>query len=226
MLENIKAINFDFDGVLSLNADGKHKPDAYAVVLGRYSERYKLALQEARSLYGYGKAGGRREILQHTLHVLGEAPESINSLAEIASQEFDNYVQSKILEDGLVPGALQVLEELSMHGIPLYLNSGTATSALLLSAKNLRIDRFFKGILGSTNSKVENIHFIANEEGITDFSSILVVGDGDSDVSAAQQLGCPFIGIANVWNGWVDKEQPFTVVTHLEKIPDLLELST
>lgn len=208
---------FDFDGVIALNGAGLHKPAAYDVVLGSYGEDYKLAQLEAETLYGSGKKGGRKEILEYVFRKMGESEEAIEAFVAKALEQFDEYVQEGILKDGLVVGVLPALKELSRRGISLYLNSGTATEALKLSARNLNIDCLFVGILGSSASKVDNLLYIAEKEG-ADFPEILVVGDGDSDVEAARELGCSFIGVTNCWNQWVKEEKPFPLVTDLREI--------
>lgn len=213
-----KVISFDFDGVFVQDSDAVFKRQAWKVALAPYEGRYELFLAEGNSLYGSGKPGGRVEILRHVYQRLGEPAHTLDARVGEAAKTFDDYVQKKIREAGVVPGARELLLTLSQHGLPLYLNSGTPTSALERSAHNLTIDHFFRGILGSTQSKVDNLLFIIKQERAVP-AQILVVGDGDSDVTAAREVGCPFVGIANNWNRW-GSEEPFPVVA------DLFDLAT
>lgn len=215
-------ISFDFDGVFVLDSDTVFKPEAWHVTFGDYIGRYEFFLREAQLMFGYGKPGGRVEIIRYVLKRLGESGDGLNAAVERISRAFDDYVQAKILEAGLAQGALETLEELIRRGAALYLNSGTATAALHASAHNLKIDRFFDGIFGSTSEpagggKVENLHHIAKREGILP-SEILVIGDGESDYNAAQELGCKFIGVSNKWNRWDKLQKPFPVVIDLQEV--------
>jgi len=218
----IKTISFDFDGVFVLDSEAVFKKKAWDLALGKYGDSYKPFLREGNSMFGSGKSGGRTEIFRYIYKKLGEPEESLDRLVKEGSETFDKYVQDKILEAGLVPGAMEMLKSFSTKGLSLYLNSGTATNALKRSAKNLKIDRFFKGILGSTRGKTENLLFIASQENVNP-EEILVVGDGDSDFKAALELGCPFVGVANKWNEWSSKNKNLTLVNNISDVTKILE---
>src|SRR3989344_6295175 len=216
-----KAVAFDFDGVFVRDSDAVFKIEAWDSALAPWAGRYKPMLDEGRSIFGEGKKGGRLEILEYVFEKLGEPQEKIPALVAQAAKDFDEHVQNRIAEAGFVPGALEMLQELSKLGIALYINSGTVTTALETSTKNLTIRSFFKGILGSLKSKADNLRDITAREGIGS-SAILVVGDGDSDYQAAQEAGCRFLGVANKWNKWRSGEKNFPVVTDLRDVKDYI----
>jgi len=223
---SIKVVSFDFDGVFIRDSDAVFKKDAWKIAFASYEGKYELHLKVANGLHGWGKPGGRKEIMQYVFKKINAPTDSIDNLVETAAKIFDNYVQNKILEAGLVPGAVEALNELSTRDLSLYLNSGTATPALILSAKNLKIDHFFKEILGSTKepvggSKVDNLLHIAEREGKNPYE-IMVAGDGESDIHAAKELGCKFIGVANCWNRWKEEGKQFPLVTDLKEISKFL----
>jgi phosphoglycolate phosphatase-like HAD superfamily hydrolase len=177
-------------------------------------------------MFGWGKPGGRMEILRHVFERLGEPANTLDARVAEAAQAFDNYVQAKIFEAGMVPGAMEMLKDISKRGISMYLNSGTATAALVLSARNLQIHHFFNGILGSTKepiggSKVHNLGFMKQQE-LVETDEILFVGDGDSDLKAAQEFGCRFVGVSNRWNNWKKEEKSFPLVTNLQDVANYL----
>lgn len=216
-----QAIGFDFDGVFVMDSEN-FKTEAWGKALAPYTGSYEPLLAEAHTSMGFGKRGGRVEIMRYVFEKLGEPEEKIPALVEEAAHVFDDYVQGMIVKAGLVPGALPMLQGLKDRGTALYLNSGTATSALKTSARNLQIESFFKGILGSTaeqvgGSKVENLVYIQDQEK-ADRAHMLVVGDGDSDVEAARKFGCRFIGVANRHNGWAEKPQEFDFVADLHDV--------
>lgn len=214
----MKAVVFDFDGVFVLDSDGVFKKKAWDVALRAYGDQYKPFHREGESMFGSGKPGGRVEIFRHIYGRLGVSADRLNELVTEGSRVFDEYVQGRILEAGLVPGAMDMLENLSARSLSIYLNSGTATDALKRSAVNLKIDHFFSDILGSsTKSKVDNLLYIMRRED-TKPANILVIGDGDSDVKAAKEVGCPFIGVANRWNKWDKDKKTFPLITDLREI--------
>lgn len=218
--KSMKALVFDFDGVFVLDSDGIFKKEAWGRALALYGERYKPYLDEGNSMFGFGKSGGRMEIFRYICERLGEPADRLDELVAKAGKVFDEYVQKRILEAGLVSGAMEMLESLSVQGLSLYLNSGTATDALKRSAANLKIDHFFNDILGSTKSKVDNLLSVVAREH-TEPMNIVVVGDGDSDIKAAKEVGCGFIGVSNRWNKWgEDNNKPFPLplVTDLRDI--------
>lgn len=213
----IKAVSFDFDGVFVRDSDAVYKKEAWEKTLAPYGAGCEVYLREGNNLYGSGKQGGRVEILRYILLRLGESEKVASALAVRMAQVFDDYVQAKILEVGLVDGALDALVALKRRGLLLYLNSGTATRALIVSARNLGIEGFFNGIFGSMRSKVDNLGFVVRDE-VIEPAEIMVVGDGDSDVEAARIAGCPFVGVQNHWNQWSDGQQEFPVVSDLGQL--------
>lgn len=220
-------ISFDFDGVFVRDSDAIFKKEAWGVALAAYRGTYEQYLHTAQTLFGHGKRGGRKEIFGYVFEHLGVPHERIPAVVEEAASVFDTYVQKKIREAGLVPGAQEMLEQLASMPVSLYLNSGTATQALQTSARTLNIDHFFKDILGSTpephgGSKVDNLTYIATQERV-EHSEVLMVGDSSSDREAAEALGCPFVGVANKWNGWSKQRVEFPLVDHLQEIPSLLD---
>jgi phosphoglycolate phosphatase-like HAD superfamily hydrolase len=220
--DNKQVAVFDFDGVFVEDSEAVFKQDGWKVSLKEYEGRYEKHLAEAHTLFGHGKSGGRVQLMQYVFAQLGVPSEKIAPLVENTVQVFDDYVQAKILEVGLVRGALEALEGLEHRGRPIYLNSGTATPALRLSAHNLGVDRFFKSILGSTpepvgGSKVENLQHVLAVEKVKS-RKVLMIGDSDSDYQAALDVGCRFLGVANRHNKWATHRKPFPMVEELRDV--------
>ena len=46
----------------------------------------------------------------------------------------------------------------------------------------------------------------------------IFIGDSDTDVQAAQEFGCTFVGIANEMNEWREGENYFPVLASLENL--------
>ena len=160
-----KTVVFDFDGVLVLDSDGIFKQEAWQRILWPYRGRYEPLLQAAKNTYGSGKSGGREEIFAYVYRNLGISESEISRLTSFASRQFDDYVQMRIRHSGLAPGARELIEELWDVGLLLYVNSGTPDDALRSSAQGLNIQHYFKGLLGSSRSKVANFGFILTRFG-------------------------------------------------------------
>src|SRR5581483_5983524 len=213
----IKAVVFDFDGVLVLDSDAVFKKEAWVKALGQYPN-FEDHLREANQHFGHGKAGGRIEILTEVLRRLGESEDKIQVLVQQAAEAFDAHVQARILEAGLALGARECLDSLKAQGLAMYVNSGTANAGLERSVENLKLTSYFKKSLGSTKSKVENLKDIAVWESLEP-QEILMVGDSASDFEAARAFGCAFVGISNRWNGW-GSEQPFVVLPNIGELAE------
>jgi phosphoglycolate phosphatase-like HAD superfamily hydrolase len=227
----IKAAVFDFDGVFVLDSDAIFKRDAWGVALSAFDRtEWEPLLREANSIFGHGKPGGRKEILEHVFRGLGKDEGDIEQLVANASALFDAHVQTEIKKAGLVPGAREMLEQLKTREIVCFLNSGTATSALIRSAENLGIAGYFDGIYGSTKEmtdtgtelpgggKIENLERV--EKAGFSRVEIIVIGDGVSDLEAAKKFGCRFLGIANKWNRWDESRLDFEYVQNLTMVSD------
>jgi len=216
-----QVIAFDFDGVFVLDSDAVFKRDAWKKALAPWAGRYEPLLEEGNRLFGSGKSGGRREILQYVFEQLGESPERLPALIGEAAQAFNTHLQGEIAKAGLAPGALQMLEILAARGFVLYINSGTPPESLRESIRILDIERFFRDALGTTKSKVANVRYIAAQEGMAP-GEVTVVGDGESDRATAEELHTRFIGVANQHNKWAEMRPQFEIVTKLDQVPELL----
>lgn len=218
---NIKAIAFDFDGVIVTDSDAVFKKEAWGKAFAKYGDAYKEPLRVGNTMFGSGRKGGREEIMAHMFATLGEPPEAIPELVTEASRVFNDHVQGEIKNAGLAEGVREALERLHSLGIALYFNSGTATAPLNESTRLLGLEKVIKKALGSTpnpvgGSKVHNLEHIARSEQV-ERGEILVVGDGESDQKAAEEFGCAFVGLSNRWNNW-GSDQSFPTVNSLKEI--------
>jgi phosphoglycolate phosphatase len=217
MTKKFPVVVFDFDGVLVEDSDEIFKNDAWTQILSPWVGQYEPHFATAKTLYGYGKPGGRKEILAHTLSGLGLTEPELFTITSRLVTEFSESVYQQIIGAGLVPGARATLQALQEAGCTMALNSGTSTADLRRAAVGLEIDHYFPHILGSTKepqggSKVENLTTIAAAASVT-LADMVMIGDSMSDYTAAVEFGCAFVGIHNRHNQWQSKELPFLVAT-------------
>lgn len=209
----IKVIVFDFDGVLV--DSNRLKYEAWFKIFRPEEVSHELirnVLVEVKET--------RYDILREIFRRLGAPTEEIESLVVRSAERFNEAVQNGISSMGLNPGVREVLSELKPK-FRLYLNSATPEKALLETVERLGIRDSFEEIYGQSEpgSKVKNLKKIIEKENFLP-QEVSVVGDGEDDMKAAQALGCPFIGVANDWNGWKEKE--FPLVSNLSEIKNLI----
>lgn len=216
---------FDFDGVLVEDSDEIFKNEAWTKILSPWAGTYEEHFATAKTLYGYGKPGGRREIVDYILSRIGLLEPELSVISHALVLQFSESVFQQISAAGLVPGARDTLQSLHDVGCVLALNSSTPTYDLLRVATSLGIDRYFAQILGSTKepqggSKVENLETIATSVSTTK-AEMVMIGDSMSDYTAAIEFGCAFVGIHNRHNLWNTKDLPFPIAS-METLVDFV----
>lgn len=216
---------FDFDGVIVRDSEF-FKEEAWKIVFAPYAGRYEPILEEARNeKFGFGKAGDRYDMFRHVYRSLGIKESKIESCTIEGAKVFNDYVQKKIVEAGVVEGGRELLVELSAKKQRLYVNSGTAIDALAESVCALKLDKYFNGIFGGPASKIENLHKISAIEKVSP-PEILLVGDSYGDARVAKEFGCRFVGVTNTWNkawdAWPHEPKPEILVAELKKLKDYM----
>ncbi len=210
----IKAIAFDFDGVLADSNQLKH--DAYFAILPESDHiLVKTILADTNVVQT------RTAVFRTMLVKKGLFGEKLDFEASRFSGLYNNFVQEGIEGMGLVPGAQDTLRKLS-EKYSLYINSHTPEDALLETVVRLGIGHLFKGVSGRKNinsKKSEVLREIMEKEKVAP-EEVLMVGDADSDFDAASEAGCRFVGVANDYNGWGKKE--FPLVKNISEIGHLI----
>lgn len=184
----IKAIIFDFDGVILESLNVKRK--AFLQVYKDYPE-YAGAI----STYHLQNGGVSRyekfvHINNNILHI------SVNEhiLAELAAR-FSESVLDEMLRCPYVKGALELIETQYMVR-KLFIASGSPENELRLILKERGISQYFVGIYGTPASKVEIITQILNDH-MLEKDEIIFVGDAMTDYNSAKKAGVPFIARIN-----------------------------
>ena len=193
--EKIQGVVFDFDGTL-VNSNSIKRESFYSVVKD---------IQNGEEILN--------DIFSRNLNI--DRYQTFALFAELASVDNERYISVSNVEWGLslavnysricdervikcneVSGASRVLNELYSEGKRLFVNSATPTDSLKKIIVHRHLNHFFEKVYGAPSNKIDNLKAIIEVTKLT-ARSIVVVGDGLDDKSAANELGCHFIGVGN-----------------------------
>ena len=110
------------------------------------------------------------------------------------ADDYNRRSQAGIKAAAEIPGTLSCLQELQKQGASLYVNSATPEAAVQESVQNKNWQHFFRGVYGGPRTKAQNLQTILELEKCQ-VQDILMVGDSQMDLDAAQEFGCDFLGI-------------------------------
>lgn len=180
----IKAIIFDFDGVLVESAD--IKTEAFKELFADYPQKIKEIVN-----YHLVNAGVSRYVKFRYIyeHILGK---DLSKDKEIElGRRFSQIVWQRILEAPFITGAKEFLDTYK-DKYQFFIASGTPEEELqnIINAKKLH--SYFKEIHGSPKEKTDIINNIINNY-VFDRDEVVYVGDSQSDRIAAEQAGIVFI---------------------------------
>lgn len=184
----IKAIAFDFDGVIldSVQLKADLFIDCYD---GRLDESQKADILAYQAQHG---GIGRAEKFRYfERNVFGRTPDEA-AIAGLAN-EYSTLLMARIGSCPELPGARAFLERSSKQ-LALHLVSGTADHDLIAITAQRRLDHYFDTIVGSPTAKVDAFADIVRS-GCWLPDQVLAIGDSMTELHAAAQIGMPFVGI-------------------------------
>ena len=182
----IKAIIFDFDGVLveSLNVKG----DAFVALYEKESQNIQEQVLEYHLKHGGVTRYDKIRYYEKTICKRAVDEQRVEKLA----QKFSEIVEDEVIRSPWVDGAQRFIKKYS-NTIPLYIASATPQEELIRIVKGRNMEHYFKGIYGAPVKKhehitnvMENNRFLPNE--------VIMIGDALADFDAANLTGTHFIG--------------------------------
>jgi len=223
MHSTIQCIIFDFDGTLS--DSNLLKQEAWFHI---FSDKENVPDSLVREAMNHFEGNGTRfEIVHYICRKINKPKQEVSSFVKECTQKYDSIVQQSILGQGLFSGAYTMLKSLG-EKYDIYLVSDTAHSAITQTVHALNITDLFKEVYGRKENQVakkENVEMIMRREGLAG-GQVLIVGDGHSDLRAAETLRCHFIGIANDFNNWREVGIKFPLINSVNEVPFLLGIQS
>lgn len=185
-MKNIKAIIFDYDGVIAESVNVK--TEAFAELYRSYGE------EVVKKVVAHHKAnGGISRFEKFKIYHKEYLGQVIDKKKEQnLAEQFSELVMQKVIESPYVPGAYEFL--LNNHKkFDFFISTGTPTGEIenILKAKDIR--QFFKEVYGSPEKKPIHVKKILKKYGY-DKKEVVFIGDALTDRDAARNNGIEFIG--------------------------------
>jgi len=180
----IKAIIFDFDGVLVESTHIKTK--AFRKLFSRWPDKADEGVAFHLKNMGISRYIKFKYFYENILreHYSEEIGLKLGS-------EFSDIVLDEIKIAPFVRGAKTFLENCHSK-YSFYIASGTPDEELLEIVSFKRIDRYFDGIFGSSLTKAEITNNILGNDSLKN-NLVVFVGDAVSDKKAAEETGVHFV---------------------------------
>jgi len=179
----IKAIIFDFDGVLVESTD--IKTEVFRKLFSRWPDKVEDVV-----CHHIKNAGISRYVKFEYIYKNILKEPYIEEIGLELGREFSSIVLEEVRKAPFVEGTKYFLENASQE-LSLFIASGTPQKELEDIVKYKGINRFFKCIYGSPTDKTSIINNILREYCLNN-SQVVFVGDAESDRIAAENTGVHF----------------------------------
>lgn len=205
----IRAIIFDFDGVILNSVDIKTK--AFARLFEEHGpEVVEQVVAHHLAQCGISRFRKFAHIYEHIL--LRPMPEGES---ERLGEKFSALVFDEVVKAAWIPGAVEFLRDHHTR-YQCFVASGTPEDELVRIVRLRDLERYFAGVFGTPATKEEITRRIFAEHGLK-CDNVLFIGDALTDFHAANACEVRFVGIASGGSA------PFPPGT--EVLPDLRGLA-
>ena len=185
----IKAIIFDFDGVIAESVNVK--TEAFASLYEPYGKDVVKKVVQHHLANG-GVSRFEKFKIYHKEFLNIELNDQ--NLQEL-SNHFSDLVVDKVIKASYVPGAFEYIK-VNHKKYSLYISSATPEDEIVQIAKQRKIFDYFKGVYGSPISKKEHVNIIIKSNKYKK-NEVIFIGDSTSDRNAANENNIRFIARIN-----------------------------
>ena len=181
----IRAIAFDFDGVLAESVDVKTR--AYVSLFEEYGQDVVSKIVN----YHMKNGGVSRFVKLRTIYdKILKKPLSEDKFKSL-SEQFSSIVVDKVVSAPWVEGAKEFLEK-NKNRYLYFIVSGTPQEELRSIVRRRRMNQYFCEVLGSPKDKVALFQEVLPRFNLTPKETVFV-GDAETDWNAAKNMGFPFL---------------------------------
>lgn len=181
----LKAIIFDFDGVICESVEAKTA--AFRRLFSDYPDQVDKIVSYHKRNGGLSRYEKFKVIFKDFLHKALTEEES-----ERLGRLFSEYSYENVVNAPYVPGVEEFLKKYYKKFL-LFIVSGTPEEEMKKIIREKELEKYFKKIYGSPRSKGELVKTILDEYNIKADGAIFV-GDSINDQMGAQEAGVRFIG--------------------------------
>ena len=187
-MNKIKAIIFDFDGVIcdSVNI----KTEAFTELYSNYSKSISDSVKNYHLQHGVISRLEKIKYFETVLLKSDYNVATINKKAKI----FSKLVKEKVIKSNYINGVIEFI--LNNSNIPKFICTGTPENEILDIVQQRNIYSYFTGIFGSPKSKEQIIKDIIVKWNLNP-NEVLFFGDAMTDLCASQKCKLNFVGIKN-----------------------------
>lgn len=190
-MEKIKSVVFDFDDTIVLSE--QMKQNVFYEISTNYKQRgieyYNNHISKRPTREQYFK-GLSQYIIEHSL----VDNESSIYLYTLLLEKFSQKVSNNLKNSGELPNVRLFIEYLFNKGYKLYISSKSNEKDIIETLKHKNLLKYFKGIYGLPNPKMDHFQHIQKLENING-DEICFIGDSASDYMTSYEVDCEFIGI-------------------------------
>jgi phosphoglycolate phosphatase len=208
----IRAVVFDFDGVLVDSNEVKRQ--AFFEVFRDYDGSAEVVV----SLLASDGVIDRYDVIQGVLSQLEVDLPPRAQVARKLAEEYNAICEHHAATCAEIEGAATALATLAAE-YQLFVNSATPEQPLRRIVAGRSWDRFFRGVFGRPSTKTENLRRALSASSTTP-QDLLFVGDSRSDMLAAREVGCQFVGVRDDED--VFRQHGVPVVEDLTVLPELV----
>lgn len=210
----IKAIVFDFDGVLVESATIKTK--AFELMFADYPDKLSQIVDYHKKNAGISRYEKFRYFHEE---ILGQALSTQHEYE--LGERFSQIVLDEIKKAPFVRGTLAFLENYG-DKYSFYIASGTPEDELKDILAYKAIDHYFRGVHGSPETKADIIRYIIADSSLRK-AEMVFIGDGESDRFAAESVGIRFVARLTDENDLTDCRWTINDLTELDQVLKAME---